>query len=113
MADPLSEPEQAGQDRDHRIVRRIRWIFGAGFGLGFALAVAAAVGAGVSGRGGLAIVLLASAAGSATAALYGTATVLYDDLKGQHRSRHRIAWSVGLFAAAAFLLAMAAGTLGG
>lgn len=89
----------------------MRWIVGCGVGTATALSVLAGV-AGATGRAGAAIFLLLSAASAATAATYGVVTAVVDDLRQVRVSRARIGWVVGLFFAAAALMAMTAGVGG-
>ena len=98
-------------DHDRERIRstlRILWV-GALAGLGLALLVGVLGG---SGRTGLAVMLLVTAAASSLGALHSIGTLLYDDLKDRDPARRRAGLAVGLFAAAALLMAMVAGTGG-
>lgn len=102
-------PPSPDTDRARR--RRMRWIVGVGVGVAAALALLAGL-AGATGRAGAAIFLLVSAGTAAVAATYGVVTAVIDDLREVRVSRARIGWVVGLFFAAAALMAMTAGVGG-
>jgi hypothetical protein len=88
-------------------VRRTWGIAGSGAvaGLGLAL-VSGALGG--SGRVGLVIFLLITAAASGLAALYAILTAVIDDLKQRPVSRRRPIAAITLFVVAALLMAMVA-----
>jgi hypothetical protein len=104
-----TEPEAAPDDAARR--RRIVQILLAGLAVATLLTVGVGL-AGADGRAGAAVWMLVMAATSGVGALYGVVTALVDDLKDRQVSRARIAWMVGLFFAAAALMAMVAGVGG-
>lgn len=110
MTDRFGEASGADGAADDRArIRTTRRIVGWSAVLGAVLAAVSGL-LGGSGRAGLAILLLVSAAGCGVGALHATATLLVDDLRHRRPSRRRAWLAGGLFAAAAFLMAMVAGT---
>lgn len=101
-------PEPSLDARRRRTLRRI-----VGTGVLVAAAVALLAGlAGATGQAGAAIFLLLSATTCAVAATHGVLTAVRDDLRDHRVSRARVGWIVGLFVAAAALMAMTAGAGG-
>lgn len=94
----------------HRL-RRMRQVLVAGSVVAVLLFLLAGL-SGADGRDGLAILLLVLAAACAVSAAYGGVTLLVDDLRSHAISRRRIVSSLGLFVAAAVLMAMVAGVGG-
>jgi hypothetical protein len=76
-----------------------------------AIAVLTAVGGG-GARAQVAVWLLVAATGCGIGALYGVVTAIVDEYRDRVVSRSRIVWTVGLFFAAAALMAMLAGVGG-
>ena len=109
---PVADDERTTPDGlDGQRLRAIRRT--AGIGTLLALVVAMAAGAaGATGQAGAAIFLLLSAASCAVGATYGVVTAVRDDLRDDPVSRGRVLWVVGLFMAAAALMAMTAGAGG-
>lgn len=98
-------------DHDRARMRRTLAIAGSGSLAGVVLALVVGL-LGGSGRAGLAVLLLVAAGACSVAALHAIATLLYDDLKERSPARRRAGLALGLFAAAALLMAMVAGTGG-
>ena len=108
----MSDDDRTTADgRDRHRLRTIRRTTGLGIlgALGLALVAGAA---GATGQAGAAIFLLLSATSCAVGAAYGVLTAVRDDLRDEPVSRGRVAWVVGLFVAAAALMAMTAGAGG-
>lgn len=101
---PATEPLPLDRRRRRTLLRIVLVGVGIAVGLGLLAGVA-----GASGTAGAAIVLLLSAATCAVAAAWGVVAAVLDDLRDEHVSRGRIGWVVGLFVAAAALMAMTAG----
>ena len=112
-ADPTPHDPDATDPGDVDAERRrlLRRVVGIGIALAAILAVLAGLG-GATGRAGAAIFLLLSATSCAVGATYGVLTAVRDDLKDVPVSRARVVWVVGLFFAAAGLMAMTAGAGG-
>lgn len=98
-------------DLDRARRRRMGQVLLIGVAVAAMLAVAAGLG-GAPGETGAAIFLLVTATTSAIAASYGVVTAIADDLRDLPVSRARVGWVVGLFFAAAALMAMTAGAGG-
>lgn len=105
-AAPATEPLDR---RRNRTSRRIALVGSLGLGV---LAAALVGGLGGGGRAALATLLLVSAAACATAALHAVATLVVDEIRERAPGRARAGVAVGLFALAAFLMAMTAGVGG-
>lgn len=107
------EPGAATADHelDRRRRRSLRRVVGSGLVVAVVLAVVAGAG-GATGQAGAAIFLLVSALSCAVGAAVGVVAAVRDDLRGHQVSRARVVWVVGLFFAAAALMAMTAGAGG-
>lgn len=108
--DPVPTSSTVAQTNAMRLQRQRR-ITAIGAGVALALALLTGV-AGGTGAAGAAVFLLVMAATCAVAATFGAITAVRDDLRDIRVSRARMAWTVGLFFAAAGFMAMTAGVGG-
>lgn len=104
-------PEEPGPSTDAERLHTLRRLVGGGVGVAVVLALLAGL-AGAPGRTGAAIFLLVSAVTCGIAAAYGVVTAIRDELGDVTVSRRRVISVVGLFFAAAALMAMTAGAGG-
>lgn len=101
----MTEPPSPGQPSERTRIRRSLGIVGVGFGLGVVATIVSAIRGG-SGREGLIVLLILTAAATGLGGLHAAVLMLVDQFRGLTTTWRRLLLVLGLMLASLVLLGM-------